>query len=247
MGAACSGQVCSGGTGGGSGGGSATGGGSGAMGGGSGAMGGGNGNMGGGTGGQGGIGGGGFNFNTPNVPIDFPMTCSFTACGGNIAAGNYFYTSACIGMDEFAPFTSQIEQFCGMGSTMISSVDGGISGFAVVQGTAALRSVKGSVEVKASITGMCGSSTFCGILSSQISSMGYMGSCAVSGSACDCDVVRAIDISDNGQFRTSGNSLTLVASQKTFDYCAMSGTVQTHETDAGTTDHEFGVATLTKQ
>jgi hypothetical protein len=203
-------------------------------------------------GGSGGL-GGGFNFNTPHVQIDFPQDCPSTPCGGALD-GTYFYTAACIPMTYFNGFKDQIEMGmmgigCGAGTTFINGVDGGLTGFAVVQGSAAARQVSGSVTVQASIvSGFC--VMFCSTVSQAIGTAGYTGSCFLdggTGGTCDCTATQNISISDNGQFVTSGNDLTFAGQQETLEYCVSGQTVQTHMIDAGTADYEPGVATLTKQ
>jgi hypothetical protein len=186
----------------------------------------------------------------PMIPISFPPTCTApTPCAGN-PSGNFFYTAACIGQDEFQSVINQIEGAgCGAGSVSVTSYDGGMSGYATfVGGTNICRSVRGSVTVGARITGTCANPTLCGLLTNGIAQGGYTGSCGIDGGACECLVTRAIMIDNAGVAYTAGNgSLTISGSNQTFATCLSGQTLTTKELDAGTATHEPGVATLTQQ
>lgn len=186
----------------------------------------------------------------PTIPISFPATCpSPTACGGN-PSGTFFYSAACIPQTEFQALVTRIENVgCGAGSVQLNGFDGGMSGYATFSGgTNLCRVVRGGVTVSATITGVCANPTGCGLLSGGISQGGYSGSCAMDGGACDCLVSKAINIDNGGIFYTVGaNTLTITQSGQTFETCLSGGTLTTKEIDAGTAEHEPGVATLTQQ
>lgn len=206
--------------------------------------------MGGGAGGGGGSNVNCQSMNPPTIQISFPPTCTTpTPCGGN-PNGNFFYSAACIGQDEFQSVISQIENAgCGAGSVRITSYDGGMAGHATfVNGTNLCRTVRGSVTVGARITGVCANSTVCGLLTNGIMQGGYTGSCGVDAGACECLVTRAINIDNAGVAYSVGtNSLTISGSNQTFSTCLTGQTFTTKELDAGTATHEPGVATLTQQ
>ena len=232
-----------------------SGGGGGAIGGGSG----GGGATGGGSGGGGatggGAGGGGAavtcqSMTPPTIPITFPATCpSPTPCGGN-PSGTYFYSAACIGQAEFQPLITRIENAgCGAGTVHLNGFDGGLAGYATFSnGTNVCRVVHGGVTVSATITGICANATACGFLAGGIAQGGYTGACAVDAGACNCVVTKDITIDNPGSFYTVGpTTLTVTGTNQTFETCLNGSTFTTRELDAGTGQHEPGVATLTHQ
>ena len=217
---------------------------------------------GGGSGGSGGAGGGaaggavtcGTAPTAPMIPIAFPTTCPFpTPCGGD-PAGTFHYTSACIPQSEFDSYKMRLEQGmgglpgCGVGSVTIHGYDGGMAGSAVFNAGTVCRTVTGAVTVYAAITtGICANQTACGLIYGQ-NIQGNSVTCAFDGGVCDCSVTRTINITNAAYYTTGPTTLTVLGSNQTFETCLTGGTVfSTRELDAGSAEHEPGVATLTKQ
>lgn len=230
-----------------------TGGGTSGTGGGSSGTGGGSSGTGGGTGGSGGAGGSG-GITCPGgalpamVPIDFPTTCAIpTPCGGN-PSGKYDYTAACIGQDEFTSFVGTVEQVCGMGTVQVTGYDGGVQGFAYFQNGQVCRTAQGNVTVYASITGQC--VQFCSFVGMGIAQQGYVGSCAVNGTSCDCVATRVINISNMmSPYTTGPTSLTITSTGAHYETCLTGNVLTTRQLDAGTSGamgRELGTATLTR-
>ncbi len=165
----------------------------------------------------------------PTVPLTFMATCGPVApCAGN-EIGNWMYSAGCIDNSAFTLLSGLVAQL-GCTST-ISGKNGAIAGAVVFDGTNVHRNVVGLVNFHFAAVGQT-CVALCSNVSGQLPA-GMTGTCAATGSACECDL--SFDLSDNltQPYTYTGGMLATATSMEQYNTCITGPSLAYRETTDG--------------